>query len=252
MDRNENILTGYCFLAALTENQNDLFNHVYVPICKRALSFYSLKVSTHGTAVDIQSIIKDEYGIEVPQLVVKKLINATFKSLSNRAKRKFEFKVFQNGEQFEIQKYMFNNLEIQYKKGQRNAKYIQAAFEAYLEAENIELDKIPSFADFLNKNKKHLASFFKNSTSINGENLEKTYIHHVQFLEYIDTSNNNLFEIAKGLYIGSIVASFLESGIDLEPKFESNEIYYLDTPIILKALDLQKEEEMIIPQKTGQ
>ena len=35
----------------------------------------------------------------------------------------------------------------------------------------------------------------------------------------------------------------MESGIDLETKFVSNEIYYLDTPLILRALDLQKEEE---------
>lgn len=243
MTENENVLTGYCFLAALTENQNDLFNHVYVPICKRALSLYSLKVSTHGRAEDIQEIIRNEYGIEVPQIVAKRLINATFKSLSNRVRKKYEFKVFQNGEQFEVQKYLFDGLEIRYKKSHRNAKLLQEAFEAYLISENIDVDRIPSFGDFISKNKRHLAAFFKGSTDINGASIEHTYIHHVHFLEYIDTSNNDLFEIAKGLYIGSIVASFLESGIDLEPKFESSEVYYLDTPIVLRALDLQKEEQ---------
>lgn len=243
MSKKENVLTGYCFLAALTENRNDLFNQVYIPICKRALSLYSLKVSTHGKAEDIQEIIRNEYGIEVPQLVVKRLINATFKSLSNRARKKYEFKVFQNGEQFEIEKYLFNDLEIQYKKGHRNARSLQLAFEAYLTSEDIDIERTPSFGEFLSKNKRHLAAFFKSSSEINGDNIDVTYIHHVQFLEYVDTSNNDLFEIAKGLYLGSIVASFLESGIDLEPKFESNEIYYLDTPIVLRALDLQKEEE---------
>jgi len=243
MNKNENILAGYCFLAALTENQNDLFNHVYVPICKRALSLYSLNGSTHGNAADIKELIKSEYGIDVPHIMVKKLINATFKSLSNRAKRKYSFNVFQNGEQFEVQKYTFGDLELQYKKGLRNANALQNAFEAYLTSENLEVSNIPSFSQFLDKNKKHLATFFKNSKSINGIDIEITFIHHVQFLEFIETSNHELFEISKGLYIGSIVAGFLESGIDLEPKFESNEIYYLDTPIILRALDLQKEEE---------
>jgi hypothetical protein len=243
MNQSENILTGYCFLAALTENQNDLYNQVYIPICKRTLSLYSLQGNTHGNVEDIKKLIIEEYGINVPTIVVKKLINATFKSLSNRARKKYNFTVFQNGESFEIQKHAFSDLEIDYKKGQRNAKALQDAFETYLKSEEIDLTGVPAFSSFLEKNKKHLAAFFKNTSKINGENVDISYIHHVSFLERIETSNHNLFEIAQGLYIGSIVAGFLESGIDLEPKFENNEVYYLDTPIVLRALDLQKEEE---------
>lgn len=243
MDNKENILTGYCFLAALTENQNDLYNQVYIPICKRALSLYCLGGKTHGTASDIKSIIASEYGIDVPVVIIKKLINASFKSLPNKARKKYNFTIFQNGEMFEIQKFAFSDLEIQYKKGQRNAKALEKAFETYLESNEIETNTLPIFARFLDKNKRHLASFFKNTGNINGDNVDESYIHHVAFLEHIETNNHELFEIAKGLFIGSIVASFLESGINLEPKFESNEVYYIDTPIVLRALDLQKEEE---------
>jgi len=243
MEENDNILSGYCFLAALTENQNDLFNHVFVPICKRTLSLYSLQGSTHGKATDIKALILKEYGIDIPSLMVKKLINASHKSLSNRARKNINFSVFQNGETFEIQKYAFGDLEIQYKKGARNARALQNAFTSYLDSESIDKDEVPTFTEFLGKHKKHLASFFKGTEEINGKCIEKTYIHHVQFLEYIETGNHDLFEIAKGLYLGSIVASFLEAGLDIEPKFDPKEIYYLDTPIILRALDLQKEEE---------
>jgi hypothetical protein len=243
MENNDNILSGYCFLAALTENQNDLFNHVFVPICKRTLSLYSLQGSTHGNASDIKDLILQEYGIDIPTVMVRRLINASFKSLSKRARNKYNFTVFQVGESFEIQKYAFSDLEIQYKKSTRNAKALQNAFQSYLTSEGVDIDKSPSFTDFLNKNKKHLSSFFKGTEEINGKNIDTTYIHHIQFLEYIETSNHDLFEIAKVLYLGSIVASFLESGLDIEPKFDSNEVYYLDTPIILRALDLQKEEE---------
>lgn len=243
MENNDNILSGYCFLAALTENQNDLFNHVFVPICKRTLSLYSLQGATHGKASDIKTLILEEYGIDIPTVMVRRLINASFKSLSNRARSKYNFAVFQNGDTFEIQKYAFGDLEIQYKKSARNAKALQIAFQSYLKSEGVDIDKSPTFTDFLNKNKKHLSSFFKGTEEINGKNIDTTYIHHIQFLEYIETSNHDLFEIAKILYLGSIVASFLESGLDIEPKFDSNEVYYLDTPIILRALDLQKEEE---------
>jgi len=243
MEENDNILSGYCFLAALTENQNDLFNQVFVPICKRTLSLYSLNGKTHGKALDLKELILSEYGIDVPIVMVRRLINASFKSLSNNTRESISFKIFQNGDSFEMQKYAFNDLETQYKKGSRNAQAIQISFIQYLNSENINKDEIPSFTDFLGKNKKQLASFFKGSDIINGRCIDKTYIHHVHFLEFIETSNHELFEIATGLYLGSIVASFLEAGLDLEPKFDPNEIYYLDTPIILKALNLQKEEE---------
>ena len=243
MANKENILAGYCFLAALTENKNDLYNQVYIPICKRALSLYSLGGKTHGSASDIKIIVANEYGIDVPLVIIKKLINATFNSLSNKARKKYNFTVFQNGEMFEIQKYAFSDIEIHYKKGQRNAKALEKAFETYLESEEIESNDVPIFAGFLDKNKRHLAAFFKNTGNINGDNVDESYVHHVAFLEYIETNNHELFEIAKGLFIGSIVASFLESGIELEPKFETNEVYYIDTPIALRALDLQKEEE---------
>ncbi|MBL4672326.1 MAG: hypothetical protein JKX81_08685 [Arenicella sp.] len=243
MNKSNNILTAYCFLAALTENQNDLFNHVYVPICKRALSLYSLNGATHGNSSDIKSLINDEYGIDIPSIMITKLINASFKSLSNRSKRKFDFKVFKQGESFQITKHSFSDLEIKYKKGIRNAKALQDSFTLYIKSENVNESEILPFSHFLDKNKKNLSSFFKNSNSIDSSNIELTFIHHVQFLEYIEAGNHQLFEIAKSLYIGSIVASFLESGIDIEPKFQSNEVYFLDTPIVLRALDFQKEEE---------
>lgn len=243
MNKDENILTGYCFLAALTEKQNDLYNQVYIPICKRTLSLYSLQAKTHGGVNEIKELIAKEYGLDVPSFIVKKLINATYKSLSTRSRKKYKFNVFQNGELFEIEEYAFSDLEIKYKKGQRNAKALHVAFEEYLISEDINVSDVPNFSAFLDKNKRHLAAFFRNTGKVNAESIECSFIHHVSFLEHIETSNHNLFEIAKGLFIGSIVAGFLESGIDLEPKFENNEVYYLDTPIVLRALDLQKEEE---------
>lgn len=243
MQKNDNILTGYCFLAALTENQNDLFNHVFVPICKRALSLYSLQGSTHGKATDIKTLILNEYGIDIPILMVKKLISASFKTISKKAKSKYSFNVLENGGSFQIEKYSFGDLELHYKKGQRDARALQNAFVEYLKSESIQTIGVPSFADFLNKNKKHLASFFKGSVEISGGHIDASFLNHVNFLEYIETGNHELFEIAKGLYIGSIVASFLEAGLDLEPKFDTVVEFYLDTPIILRALDLQKEED---------
>lgn len=236
-------LTNYCFLAALTENQNDLYNHVYVPICKRALSLYSLRGATQGTAQDIQEIIKQEYGIDVPIIIVRKLIASVLTSLSRREKNELKAQSFENGNSFQLTQYSFTNLEKKYKKGLRDTSKLEMAFAQYLTSEQIDATTFPTFSDFLDKNKREIASFFKGNGSLKRDDVEQTYLYHVQFLEYIDTSNDELFQIAEQLYLGTIVAGFLESGVDLETHFASKEVYYLDTPLILRALNLQKEEE---------
>lgn len=100
-------LTNYCFLAALTENQNDLYNHVYVPICKRALSLYSLRGAAQGTSQDIQEIIKQEYGIDVPIIIVRKLIVSVFASLSRRKKMELGAQSFEYGDSFQLAQIFF-------------------------------------------------------------------------------------------------------------------------------------------------
>ena len=236
-------LANYCFLAALTENQNDLYNHVYVPICKRALSLYSLRGASQGTVQDIQEIIKQEYGIDVPVLIVRKLIESVFSSLSRRKKTELGAQCFEHGNSFQLTQYSFTELEAKYKKGLRDASKLELAFNTYLATEQIDSSKLPSLTDFLDRNKRQIASFFRGNGVIKRDDIEHTFIYHIQFLEYLNTSDDELFQIAEQLYLGTIVAGFLESGINVETNFASNEVYYIDTPLILRALDLQKEEE---------
>lgn len=239
---NNNTLTGYCFLASLTENQNDLYNHVYVPICKRALSKFSIN-KDYGAAEDIKNIINKDYGIDVPIIIIKKLIRAVESNLSRKLKEKINFQVFENGNHFQIRTYAFTEVEENYKKGQRNAAALQKAFEEYIKQEVVEYDIIAPFSDFLDKNKNRLSAFFATGQHINGDFTDSLFIYHVHFLEYIEMNNHDLYKIAENIYLGSIVAGFLESGFEMDSKFVSNEVYYLDTPIVLRALDLQKEED---------
>ncbi|KOS07404.1 hypothetical protein AM493_16160 [Flavobacterium akiainvivens] len=239
---NNNTLTGYCFLASLTENQNDLYNHVYIPICKRALSKFSIH-GDYGSAEDIQEIINEDYGIQVPIIIIRKLIRAVESVLSRKLKEKINFQVLANGNNFRISIYAFTELEENYKKGKRNASALQKAFEEYIKQEVIEHTDIAPFSDFLDKNKNRLSAFFATGQHINGDFSDSIFIYHVQFLEYIEMHNHLLYKIAENIYLGSIVAGFLEAGFEMDSKFISNEIYYIDTPIILRALDIQKEED---------
>jgi hypothetical protein len=202
-----------------------------------------LNNSNYGSSEDIKSIIQEQYGIDIPVVIVRKLIKAVENSFSKKEKNQLKFQIYSNGNNFQIGKYAFTELEEKYRRSKRNANVLQKAFEAYQKEEAIDVNESPSFVEFLDKNKNRLASFFATGHHVNGDRYDKLFIYHVQFLEYIEINNHELYKIAENIYLGSIVAGFLEAGLEMEAKFSSNEVYYLDTPIVLRALNLQKDEE---------
>ena len=250
---NDNLLTSYSFLAALSENQTDIYNTVYLPLFKRAISSYASKNNSkssiiHGIDTDIQSIIIEEYSLDIPILIVRKLIKKVATSLSKKERSSSNFACFEEGKSFQFSSYSFTNKEQIYDKARRDSQSLYIAFNDYIrtKTENLSEKDIPTFSIFLEKNKKNLSSFFSGKTRIIEEKeLEQSFMHHIHFLQDIERSDNTLYEVAERIYMGSIIASFLESGIELEAKIDDNIIYYLDTQIILEALDLQREEDTL-------
>lgn len=251
---NDNVLTSYSFLAALSENETDIYKTVYLPLFKRAISSYAAKKSSkvsnsiQGTDIDIQSIILEEYGIEVPILIVRKLIKAVGTSLSKKERNIFKFDIFEDGKAFQFTNYNYFSTEEIYDRERRNAQALQQAFEDYLKSENLSEKNIPSFSQFIDKNKCNLSSFFSGKNSLIHD-VEGSFMAHVNFLQHIEGGYHYLYQTAERIYLGSVIASFLETGVDLESKMDNNIIYYLDTQIVLEALDLQKAEDTLPTQE---
>ena len=251
---NDNVLTSYSFLAALSENETDIYKTVYLPLFKRAISSYAAKKSSkesnsiQGTDIDIQSIILEEYGIEVPILIVRKLIKAVGTSLSKKERNIFKFDTFEDGKAFQFTNYNYFSTEEIYDRERRNAQALQQAFEDYLKSENLSQKNIPSFSQFIDKNKCNLSSFFSGKNCLIHD-VEGSFMAHVNFLQHIEGGYHYLYQTAERIYLGSVIASFLETGVDLESKIDDNIIYYLDTQIVLEALDLQKAEDTLPTQE---
>ena len=251
---NDNVLTSYSFLAALSENETDIYKTVYLPLFKRAISSYAAKKSSkvsnsiQGTDIDIQSIILEEYGIEFPILIVRKLIKAVGTSLSKKERNIFKFDIFEDGKAFQFTNYNYFSTEEIYDRERRNAQALQQAFEDYLKSENLSEKNIPSFSQFIDKNKCNLSSFFSGKNCLIHD-VEGSFMAHVNFLQHIEGGYHYLYQTAERIYLGSVIASFLETGVDLESKMDNNIIYYLDTQIVLEALDLQKAEDTLPTQE---
>lgn len=238
-----NLLTAYSFLAALTENETDIYKTVYLPICKRAISLFAKKCN-NGLDSDIKTIIEEEFGISVPLIIVRKLIKSVASELSRKEKTTFQFEIFENGKSFQFQSFIFDKIEEIYEREKRNANALQRAFEMFVEAENEIIDDVPSFACFIDRNKQKLSSFFAGRVKeIDSQNSDVSFMLHIDFLLYIEKYHDELYKTAKQIFIGSIIASYLEADIDLDVKIEDRIAYYLDTQIVLEALDLQKEKD---------
>ena len=243
MSNNTTILTGYSFLSALNETGADMYNAVYVPMCKRAVSLYaSNRNKNHGTALDIKQIINNEYGIDIPILVTKKLIVAVASSLSRREKEHSKFEVYEDGTSFQFDSYTFNQLEDSYEQARRNAGALQYAFEEFLKNQGINNSTIVPFAEFIYKYQHKLSAFLAGK-DLTIEDAENTYINHVKFIQFIESCNDTIYRIVKHIFIGSIIASYIESNMDIHAKMASGISYYLDTKIVLEALDLQQAED---------
>lgn len=238
----------------LSENETDIYKTVYLPLFKRAISSYAAKKSSkvsnsiQGTDIDIQSIILEEYGIEVPILIVRKLIKAVGTSLSKKERNIFKFDIFEDGKAFQFTNYNYFSTEEIYDRERRNAQALQQAFEDYLKSENLSEKNIPSFSQFIDKNKCNLSSFFSGKNGLIHD-VEGSFMAHVNFLQHIEGGYHYLYQTAERIYLGSVIASFLETGVDLESKMDNNIIYYLDTQIVLEALDLQKAEDTLPTQE---
>ena len=116
---NESLLTSYSFLASLNENGDNLYNAVYIPLCKKALCQYSKQGYTTGCDENIQSIIKNEFKIDIPLIVTRKLITAVAASLSRKSKDEFGFQCFEKGKKFQFKSFIFNELEESYERERR-------------------------------------------------------------------------------------------------------------------------------------
>lgn len=237
----DNILASYSFLATLNETGNDIYSAVYVPLCKRALSKFA-KIGTIGKDVDIQQIISEEYGIVMPIVVVRKLICAVATDLSRKEKERFDFKYFEGGKSFQYKTYAFAELEKSFENERRQSNALQYAFDEFLKSQGNVETAPPLFSEFINSHKKEVSSFLTGRREDFTPN-DTSYMLHVKFLQHIESCNVSLYKVVEKIFIGSIIASYIESNIDLSAKFEKGINYYIDSKVVLEALDLQNAED---------
>ena len=234
-------LISYNLMATLNSIDYDLFRGVYLPLFKRVLSRYGQSHNA-GKDVDLQNAFISEYEISIPVFTVRSLLRTIERELSRKDKAISAFKVFENGKSFQFESFIFADIEKSYQNEERNSNYLESAFREYCTSIKVSTDI--TFSSFLQKYRANLVAFFSSSKDLNfDDKYLSEYIYHAEFLKTIEKYNPQLFEIAENTFLGSIIAAILESPIDLNTNVQNKCTYYLDTQLVLRALDLQDEDE---------
>ena len=231
------LLAAYSFLAALTENNNDIYNAVFVPLCQRVLSRIA-QSKTQGSADDVRFNLKAEYGLDVPVTIVKDLIVRVGAKQSRKDRSSFNLRVMEKGTYFAFDNFNCGEIEVVYAEERRCANALEEAYRAFAETEGYA--DSPDFQFFLDQNKHKLCSFFSGDvTSLEDKRIDQSYLPHAKFLRKIEGSNHQLYKAAERAYLGTLIAAYLEAGISLDAKLDNGIVYYIDTQVLLEALDLQ-------------
>jgi len=237
-----NTVVSYNFLAALSETKRDLFKDVYVPFCKQALSQYCENGNKQGTDEDVRELIRKNFGLDVPTLMVRQLIRGVHDDLSRRELKDTGLELFENGHSFQLNRMTFANIEDKYQKSRREYQLLKKSFKDYQEEFGIE-EEVPPLSAFINKNCAEVSSFFAGGDLNSSDIEDKSFLIHVDFLKHVEVQNHDLYKVIERLFMGSLIASYLESSVDLQEKFSDEVDYFIDTQIILRALGLQDEPE---------
>lgn len=240
---NEKLLVSYCFMTALLNNGKDLYEAVYLPIFKYCLAAFVEEQKSkqggniEGTVADVVDKINEIYGISIPIVVAQPLLASVESTMSRRKKEKYSFKRLDKNT-FQCNEYDFAEKRNEYENARRDANKLEIAFHEYLKQNACEnIDDIPSLSDFMKEKAISVSAFLK--SKILEPNVDKSYLHHANFLKQIELSDAVLYKIAKNIYIGSVISVFFEYSSEPRMNNTYRNSYYLDTQVVLEALDLQ-------------
>lgn len=239
---NENNIVSYSFMSALLSGNGDIYTYVYLPLVKRAVTKAASEGKNQMTCDDLIYTMDQLYGLTIPVTIASKLLQMVDKDASRKKRTEFGLSYDKTLHVLNFKGYTYRDKENIYDSERRNVENLQYEFEQYMGRENPELEDYPSFSEFIDQNKRSLSAFFSGKKSEFLDLTERSYLPHVRFLKHIEKCKDYLYKTAKNIYLGTLMATFLEDEIDLSEKMLDKTKFFFDTQLVLEALDLQEAD----------
>lgn len=227
----ENLLTTYALLGYLKETSPSkaAITELYIPLVKKALSDYaSEKGLTEYKGKSLEEIshkIKAIFGIEIPLPILAKIMETISKEISDES----VFALYSDGA-FIIKSYVFNNIDDLIDQEKSNIDKLAEDYRTYCNENGCHYD-FEELKQFI------LAQQIELFTNEQSDLLDVSYIVPKYVHERI--TNDSIFKIMGNIYLGSIIAAYLEQNIT---KKVTDAELLLDTNFFISLIDLNTED----------
>ena len=227
----EKLLSTYALLGYLKETSSSkaAITELYIPIVKKAMSEYALAkgmTEYKGRSLsEISNKIKSIFDIEIPLPILAKIMEAICKEIDDES----VFSLYQDGA-FIIKSYVFDSIDEIIEQEKQNIDKLQQDYKVYCNANGYKFD-FEELKRFI------LAQQIELFTDKRSDLLNVDYYVPKYVLERLN--DERIFKVMSNIYLGSIVASYLEQNIT--KKVTEAELL-LDTNFFISLIDLNTED----------
>ena len=226
-----NLLTTYALLAYLkeTSHSNSSITELYVPLVKKALADYSFENGLQeykGQSLgEISDKIKSIFEIEIPIPILSKIMTYIKEEINNDE----VFSLYNDGA-FIIKSYVFSDINEYIEQENNNIQFLKKDFKSYCiqGGFNYDFNELRQFI---------LSSQIDIFTNYQSNFIDVSYYIPKYIHERMD--NHIIFKIMSSIYLGGIIASYLEQNIT---KRVADAELLLDTNFIISLIDLNTQD----------
>ena len=227
----DNLLTTYALLGYLKETSisKAAITEIYVPIVKKALSEYASEkglVEYKGRSLsEIGQKIKEIFDIEIPLPILAKIMETISRDINDDN----IFALYSDGA-FIIKSYVFHDIDELIADEKHNIANLAEDYRHFCEeyGYNYDFEELKQFI---------LAQQIDLFTDKRSDLLSVDYFVPKYVHERMD--NNDIFRVMSEIYLGSIIASYLEHNIT--QKVTDTELL-IDTNFFISLIDLNTED----------
>lgn len=228
-------VAAFSLLAHINDNNIGLksFEDIFIPIVKSSLCKMNNEGVKSGQSItEIKEQVDKSFSLDIPIPILKNLLI----SISNEVEKDPEnqFILHKDGG-FQMNKFLFADYEEELDHKENEINEVERVYKAYLTSNGLDPKKEPSIFDYIDQNRINLSKYFAYK---HDKTLEIEFVHQANFINSIK-SNKRIYEILRRVYLGSLIAAYLEVQIGtVQNKIE----LLLDTNFILGLLDLNSSE----------
>ena len=228
-------IAAFSLLAHINDNEVGItsFEDIFLPLVKSSLCKMNKEGVKSGKSImEIKQQVDQIFSLDIPIPILKSLL---FKISDEVKYQKDEDFLLHKDGAFQMTNFLFADYEEELDEREDEILEVEKVYKAYLTSNNIDPKIEPSIFEYIDQNRITLSRYFAYKQD---QQAEISYLHQANFINFIK-SNKRIYNILRRVYLGSIIAAYLE--VEIGKMTNKIELLF-DTNFILGLLDLNSLE----------